>query len=106
MVLLDLILAYPSSEVVLGISSINIRPSAEAATRLLFPLPIGNHLIALRNQLKNDLPTQHQSPNDLSQETSHRANHRKGHKLGRETSQKWTINKVTLRILNLTGKSF
>jgi hypothetical protein len=35
MVLLDLIRAYPSSEVVLDISSINFRPSAEAAKRLL-----------------------------------------------------------------------
>jgi hypothetical protein len=31
----------------------------------------GNHLIALRNRLKNELRTQHQSPNELSQETSH-----------------------------------
>jgi hypothetical protein len=66
----------------------------------------GNHLIALRNRLKNELRTQYQSPNELSRETSHRANHRKVHKLSRQTSQKWTINKVNLRILNLTGKSF
>jgi hypothetical protein len=66
----------------------------------------GNHLIALRNRLKNELRTQHQSPNELNRETSHRAHHRKVHKLNRETSQKWTINKVNLQILNLTGKSF
>jgi hypothetical protein len=65
-----------------------------------------NHLIALHSRLKNELRTQHQSPNELSRETSHRANHRKVHKLSRETSQKWTINKGNLRILNLTGKSF
>jgi hypothetical protein len=47
-----------------------------------------NHLIALVNQLKNELHTQHQSPNELGQETSHRTNHRKVHKLSRETSQK------------------
>jgi hypothetical protein len=103
MVLLDLIRVYPSSEVVLGISSINLRPSA---MRLLVSLPIGNHLIALRNRIKNDLRTQHQSPNALNRETSHRAHHRKVHKLSKETSQKWTIDKANLRILNLTGKSF
>jgi hypothetical protein len=69
MVLLDLICAYPSSEVILGISSINLRPSAEGAMRLLVPLPIGNHLIALRNRIKNELRTQHQSPNELNRET-------------------------------------
>jgi hypothetical protein len=66
----------------------------------------GDHLIALRNRLKNELRTEHQLPNELSQETSHRANHRKVHKLSGETSQKRTINKVNLRILNLIGKSF
>jgi hypothetical protein len=66
----------------------------------------GNHLIALHNRLKNELRTQHQSLNELSRETNHRANHRKVHKLSMETSQKWTINKVNLRILNFTGKSF
>jgi hypothetical protein len=66
----------------------------------------GNHLIALRNRLKNELRTQHQSPNELNREMSNRANHRKVHKLNREISQKRTINKVNLRILNLTGKSF
>jgi hypothetical protein len=106
MVLLGLIRAYPSSEVVLGISYINIRPSAQGAIRLLVPLPIGNHLIALRNQIKNESRTQHQSPNKLNRETSHRAHYRKFHKLSRETSQKWTTNKVNLRILSLTGKSF
>jgi hypothetical protein len=65
----------------------------------------GNHLIALPNRLKNELHTQHQSPNELSRETSHRANQRKVHKLSRETSRKRTINKANLRILNLTGKS-
>jgi hypothetical protein len=41
MVLLDLIRAYPSSEVVLGISSTNLRPSAEGAMSLLLSIPIG-----------------------------------------------------------------
>jgi hypothetical protein len=62
--------------------------------------------VSLLSVLKNELCTQRQSPNELSRETTHRANQRKVHKLGRETSQKWTINKVNLRILNLTGKSF
>jgi hypothetical protein len=66
----------------------------------------GNHLIALRNRLKNELRIQHQSSNELSRETGYRANHMKVHKLSRETSQKWTIDKVNLQILNLTGKSF
>jgi hypothetical protein len=66
----------------------------------------GRHLIALRNRFKNELRTQHESPNELSRKTSHRVNHRKVHKLSMETPQKWTINKVNLRILNLTGKSF
>jgi hypothetical protein len=106
MVLLDLIRAHPSSEVVLGISSINLRPSAEGAMRLLILLRIGNHLIALRHRLKNELGTRHQSANDLSRETCHGANHRKVHKLSREISQKWSISKVTFRKVNLIGKSF
>jgi hypothetical protein len=104
MVLLDLIRAYPSSEVVLGISSLNLCSSAEGAMPLLIPLPIGNHLIALRNRIKKEPHTQHQSPNELNRETSHRAHHRKVHKFSRKTSQKWTMNKVNLRILTLTGK--
>jgi hypothetical protein len=106
MVLLDLIRAYSSSEVVLGISSGNLCPSAQAAKHLLLPLPIGSHLIALRNRPKNELRTKHQSLNDLSREMNHRVNHRTVHKLSRETSQTWTMNKVNLQILNLTGKSF
>jgi hypothetical protein len=66
----------------------------------------GNHLIALHYRLKKGFHTQHQSPNELSRETSHRANDRKVHKLSRETSQKWTTDKVNLRILNFTGKLF
>jgi uncharacterized membrane protein len=41
----------------------------------------GNHLIALRNRLKKELRTQHQSLNERSRETSHRAHHRKVHKI-------------------------
>jgi hypothetical protein len=66
----------------------------------------GNHLITLRNRVKNELRTQQQLPNEPSRDTSHRANHRKVHKLSRGTSDTWTITKVNLRILNLTGKSF
>jgi hypothetical protein len=79
---------------------------SKAISRLAVVQMRGNHLIALRNRFKNELRTQHQSPNELSRETSHRANHWKVYKLNRESSEKWTINKVNLRILNVTGKSF
>jgi hypothetical protein len=86
------------------------RDNREMALKTISRLAVvqrhGNHLIALRNRLKKELRTQHQSPNDLSRETSHRANLRKVHKLSRETSQKRTINKINLQCLNLSGKSF
>jgi hypothetical protein len=53
-------------------------------SRLVVVQRRGNQVIALPNRLKNELRTQHQSPNELSREKSHRVNHRKIHKLNRE----------------------
>jgi hypothetical protein len=86
--------------------ALDLLGASKTISRLAVVQVRGNHLIASRNRLKNELRTQHQSPSELNRETSHRANHRKVHKLSRGTSQKWTMNKVNLRILNLTGKSF
>jgi hypothetical protein len=70
MILLDLIRAYPSSEVVLDISSTNLRPSAEGAMRLLLPLPIGlsRHDVAM-------IPATSASPTATFGEIPPRDNH-------------------------------